>query len=158
MKNALNNEKGLSIAELLVSMVIIALIMVTGAPSYAKLRNSIYRSMTYEQIKLDLKRAKSMALAEGARSVLSIDNGNSNYTFGLDFPPYNSPAAADSVSFYTYFPENITLSSAETVVFNAQGQLIDSSEDLNETTITMKLDGTTFATLDLYASGFAVKQ
>lgn len=148
------DDSGFSIIEVISAIAISSILLAVVENSYSKISNSLNKSMTLEQIKSDFSRARSLALSKSGRVVLLIDNDNNSYSFGIDYAPFNSPAAADSNLFQTTFPKQISVVESETIIFGASGKLIDESGDNNQVDLDLKYNNVDFANLTVYLSGF----
>lgn len=152
------NQSGFSILETLIVILISSMTLIVSSPTYRKILSSIDKSMTLEQIKADFSRARSLALSRGGRVILSVDNDNNSYSFGIDYAPFSSPAVADLNLFETKIPEQISIVENETIIFSSSGKLIDADGNNNQVNVDLQREGVDFANLTVYLSGFVEKQ
>jgi len=155
-KQLIRTDSGVSLIDLMVSLVIAASLMAIALPGQSALHDSFNRGTALKQLQGDLRRARSEAVGSGTRTVLSIAPDGSTYEVGFDYQPYNSPPAMDIVTFRGILPNKITLASSIPIVFDPRGYAIDDSGANTQVTVELKEDGSTYTTGTIYAAGFMI--
>lgn len=155
----LDCERGFSLIEMLVSLVIMALMTAIAAPNFADLSASFDRMNARSNLLQDLKRAQAEALTKGCRGIFTIAVGGGSYSYGCDFLSYdtNSPPAYDVMSFEREMPTGVTISSDAQIIFNSRGQTVDENDVISTVTVSMtkSVDGSpeVFVTGTLMGTG-----
>lgn len=142
--------------ELLVTIVIGSIVALSAMPAYHELRSSIDRNAAVNQFEADLMRARTSARAEGARMILTINEGF-GYTFGIDRLPFNDPVSSDEKHFTTTIPLSVELETDGIIIFDSRGRLIDEDGALTQRTTSLSQTGEVFSEHTIYASGFVEK-
>ena len=153
VKNPLQSEAGYSVIEMVGVVSILSLLAVFAIPQVDVLMGSFDRQQARQQFALDIARARSEALAEGVRAVLSIDNDSESYSYGLDRLPFNSPSSADETMITTELPNGITIFLESDLVFDSRGYLIDSDGEFRTETVQLYHDGEEYCEVTVYAAG-----
>lgn len=151
MKFGLRSSSGFSLLEFLVTVTVFSLLTALAVPNLLDLSNSFARANAVKQLSFDINRTKSEALGQGARAILAI-NGDS-YTIGMDYLPYSSSGAADEILYRQVLPEHVTAESAQPVIFNPRGFLIDTSGSSTNTTISLTHRTEPYSALQVRAAG-----
>jgi len=151
--NLLRSEKGFSLSELIVTLCVAGIFMGIAVPSFSVLTKAQSKRAARESFEAFLKRAQATAMTRGARVILTSRSSGSYYTFGLDYPPYNTPVNPDSTSLRLYLPKNVSITTSQRIIFSSRGQLINSTGAANSSNINMSVGGSSFASATLYSTG-----
>ena len=145
---------GFSVLELLVVMTIFALLTTLALPQFVSLESTFARSDSLQRVEFDLRRAKSEALAAGARTVVSFDDRGQGYSIGFDYLPFNDPPAADEIFLNETLPSTISLNSeSSTIIFDSRGFLIDDAGSPTTVDISLVENGAEYGTASISATG-----
>ena len=134
-------------------MTILAVIASIAFPDYGELAASFNRQNALNQIEFDFRRARGEALSTGTRGIISFSSGGNVYSYGFDYVPYASPAAAESEEFRRELPANITVASDIPVLFDSRGYLVDVNGNLTTANLTLSYDGASFCTGSVLSTG-----
>ena len=120
---AKNSVSGISVIEVLVTLMIFSLISLIAVPGFAELQNSFNRNNAKKQLEFHVKRARTESITKGTRGILSTTSGG--YSFGFDYLPYSDPPIADEVLFSATLPHDITIFVNDNIIFDSRGTLVD---------------------------------
>ena len=148
----IQNQYGVSLLEIVVSLSVAFILSAVAIPNLPTLGDTYGRSATIQQFEFDLQRARSEAIAAGARCILSPLAGANGYSVGLDYVPYDPNLVPDEELYRRVFEKNVVLSMSDDLVFNSQGFLIDeTTEDLTTRKFSLKQHGRVFKTITVHA-------
>ena len=151
-KQVIRCQRGVSVLEVVVSLSIAFILSAIAIPNLPTLGDTYGRSSAIQQFEFDLQRARSEAMAAGARSILAPLAGANGYSIGLDYVPYDPNLVPDEELFRRVFEKNVVLSMGDDLVFNSQGFLIDeTTEDLTNESFALKQHGEAFETITVHA-------
>lgn len=151
-----SRQAGFTMIELVVTLSLLSIMMGLGYPSLAELRRSFVRNSAKQQLDFDIHRAKSEAVKVGARTVMTVSGGGSVYSLGYDYPPYNSPAAADSGQsiFVRNLPRSFSISLSQALIFDSRGYVVDGNGILSNVNTTLSDNGTAFLGATVFPTGY----
>uniref|UniRef100_A0A0A8KWP9 Putative membrane protein n=1 Tax=wastewater metagenome TaxID=527639 RepID=A0A0A8KWP9_9ZZZZ len=122
-------QRGISVIELLVTILISTILLGMAIPNFGELRRSMNKGTALRQLEGDLRRAHAASLSKGAHIIFSVEDGGA-YTVGIDYPPYNGGNGVDPVAdeelFTTELPQGFVLQLWNPVMFNSHGYVINS--------------------------------
>ena len=81
-KKGYRAQAGYTLIGTLVSVSIIVLLLAIAVPHADQLMSSYYRSKNSQQLLLDIRRARSEALSNGVRGIVSVSDSGDSYSFG----------------------------------------------------------------------------
>ncbi len=153
-------SRGFTAIELLVAIGLVGILTTFAWPELKALQSSYQRQDTRASFEFDLRRARAEAMSRGARAIITFAANGKSYSIGEDHLPYNTTSATpDSIMYSTRLPSStsIFLSSGNKIIFNSHGFLSDVSGIPRTVTmtVTLKVDGTAYATATLYPIGVA---
>lgn len=146
-------ELGFSALEVLVVLAITSIVLATALPDFHALTSSFNRRDSLDVLVSDLQRARSEAVAEGARTIVTVNAGTDGYVVGIDRVPYSVLENPDEVLFTRDFPANVNVGGVAQLIFDSRGYLVDASGTPTSATATITFDGDTYATVSAYSSG-----
>lgn len=133
------NQRGFSIVELVVSMVVLSILVDSALTEFKQLYDSINKRNAEVLVLQDLRYAQASTVEKGCRGIFTIASNGKSYTYGCDYVPYSSTVTADTNIYTRNLPSGITVSSDALIIFNSRGQVIDSSEALQTRYVTLKV-------------------
>jgi prepilin-type N-terminal cleavage/methylation domain-containing protein len=153
--NHLQKEKGFTVFELLVVLVLSTIFAATALQQYADMSASFNRQNGLRQLESDLRRARAEVVAAGARGVFTIASDGKSYSFGLDYIPFSEddPPESDSQMFRRVLPTDISLG-VTNLLYDSKGFLVD-ADDLTPTTQSMSLrfEGSEYCAVEISSIG-----
>lgn len=153
LKIQLQDDKGFSLTEIMVTLGLSMIFLMFAIPDYSQMSEAVNRRAAREVIDADIARARGTAIAEGARSIITISALNTGYTVGVDYLPYNNPPAADSLVFATQLPETVEISVSDTLVFDSRGYLVDATGTPTTQVLTLSQNGTMYQSGTVFSAG-----
>ena len=147
------SERGFSLSELIATLCVAGVLMAVAVPSFSALTKAQSKRAARESFEAFLKRAQTTAMTRGARVIITSQSAGTYYTFGMDYPPYNTPVNPDAISLRLYLPKNVSITSSNRIIFDSRGQLITSGGVPNSSNINMNISGTGYASGILYSTG-----
>ena len=151
-----SSENGFTVLEMLVAFAITLIVVSTALPRVQALLAVMNRSNAEVQIMQHIRWLQAKSVEEGCHGIFQISSDNKSYSLGCDYVTYSTSAtpAADTVFESYYLPNEITITSDASIIFNTRGQIIDYEGNLNTRTISMYHRGTLFQTGTIRATGF----
>jgi type II secretory pathway pseudopilin PulG len=146
-------EAGFSIFETVVVMAVVATFLSIGMHHFDDSASAFRRSESQRQFEADVRRARQEAVAKGSRVALIMEGGNTYYSVGFDYLPYEGAATVEETAFRTSLPDGITLTLSAPILFDSRGMLIQ--PDGSPTTIvgTFGQGGSTYCAATLFPNG-----
>jgi len=141
------------LVELLIVLLILTVILALAAPGVLAVINSYQRLTVQQQFRADVRRAKSEAILRGTRGILEVNPSGGEYSFGFDFIPYASPPELDMNSFVRRLPYGVTITPADTLIFDARGYLVDGSGNFTTQSYSLVQNGTSYTSATVYPTG-----
>ena len=146
--------KGFSAIEIIVTLVMVSILAAFAVPRFIEMNRSLGRGDAMSQVDFDLMRARSEALASGARTYFTLSNQGSRYSVSADYLPYSSSMSGDSTILNAELPSGISLSTSRQLVFDSRGFVIDEQGNPSSITITFRSDGAKFGSAVLSPTGY----
>lgn len=147
------SEAGHTLLELLIVFVLFGVLSESAVHGVVSLQKSIQRNTARQQVEFALRRARSEALANGSRAIVTVATDGNSFSIGLDAYPYSSTFAPDSTIFNARLPDGIALTTNHTIVFSSSGSLIDSNGSLTTITASLTDSDATFLSGTIYPIG-----
>ena len=154
------NEKGFTISELLVGMVIVSIIAASSIAFFSDLGPSFDRWNSNIHTLQDLRFAQTLAITEGCRVIVDIADDGKSYAIGCDYLDYDyvAPHDTDKVFLNRTLPDSITLTADTTIIFNPRGQCIEANGNLDSRSITLtSSDSDSFLNASILPTGVLVE-
>jgi len=150
-----SSEGGFSLANLLTTLALIAIIGALGLPQLAQLTKTFDRFNARQHLLEDLKRAQAETITEGCRGIVKIAADATSYTYGCDYLSYDATAdpIGDIVTFQRMLPEGIEVSGSSPIIFDSRGQSVDTDGIVNNVTLVLDYRGAAFASGALLGTG-----
>lgn len=145
--------RGMTIIELMATMAIMFSIGAAGTLSYTALTGSFKESASRNQFESDLNRAKNEALNQGTRVVVQMNDSGTSYTVGLDFLPFDDPAAIETTLFTRDLPSPVAISPATDLIFDSRAFSIDSTGLPASATLYLQDGGVNFSRFEVAVTG-----
>lgn len=124
----LSSQRGVSIIELIVTLLIAGILFAVAIPSFGEMRRSMNKGTALRQLDSDLRRAHATSLAKGAHVIFNTVPGV-GYTIGIDYAPYSGDAETnpepDEILYTTELPQGFSLTVWDPIMFNARGFVIN---------------------------------
>ena len=136
---------GYTLLEVLLTVLIFSVLLALAAPSMRELQGSVRRVGVERQLMSDLQRLRGDAGARGTRGVFTVLPGGESYAYGLDWLPFNRPAAVDGDGTLRTLPPGMAIEPEGTLIFDARGFLVDAEERPASASLTLSHDGYAFA-------------
>ena len=125
----LRRQSGISMVELLVTILISGLLFGMAIPNFGEMRRSMNKGTALRLLEGDLRRAHAASLSEGAHIIFNVQDGV-GYTVGIDYPPYSGGEGVnpepDETLFTTELPQGFSLQLWQPLMFNSHGYVINS--------------------------------
>jgi Tfp pilus assembly protein FimT len=148
------DQRGISVLELMVSLLILAIATTAGVSNFRSLQRSFAKDSAIKQIEFDIRRAKAEAVSRNVRGIIEIAPDGRNYRVGLDEFPFQSPPAIEVVLARRELPGATSISAADdNLYFGTRGFLTDDVNNPITGTIFFAIDGEEYATGTIYATG-----
>ena len=128
-KQLRKKQAGILSMEVIVAFGIFGSLMLMSTPYVEDLAGSFERRQAIVQFQSDLQYTRAKATEHGARAILDLQSGGTNYTIGIDSPPYSDPATADQVYNSKNFDGEVTATTSRTIMFDSRGFLVDINGD-----------------------------
>lgn len=139
--------------EVLTTMGLLSILSSLGLMSFRDMQSSFRKNDARYTLDADLRRARTEAIAEGGRSILTVTSGGKSYRVGLDQFPFSSVGTPDKVLFQRKLPDGIKLSTAQTVVFDPRGYLVDVTGNYTTTAVSLSQDGGAYFSATIFTTG-----
>lgn len=120
-------EQGVTLFEVLLAQLILLLMVSLAVPAYAVLQRSYEKELVKQQFASDIRYARERAYTNGAKSFIVIQPDSNFYTVGLDYLPYNVIPYEDTSDLIRTLATELSLYSDDTIIFNAEGVLVDAN-------------------------------
>ncbi len=146
-------DHGFTMMELVVVVCIVGLFFAIAIPAFPALTKANAKRATKEIFEADIMRARMIGLSRNARGVFTFSPQNTNYTFGIDYYPYNDPAASDETVFRTFLPFNCKVTPSAQIIFNSRGLATDVNGVYTSPSIVFATSDGTYSTGTLYPAG-----
>ena len=117
---------GMTLLEVLVVLALLGITTASMAGGLVEWRASLNRKEARSFLEFDIKRMRSEATGRGSRVLLTINEAGTAYEVGVDYAPFSDPPAQDLLLFTRVLPRDITIASAQTLMFDSRGFLVDS--------------------------------
>jgi prepilin-type N-terminal cleavage/methylation domain-containing protein len=151
-----NTNKGFSLLELMVALVITGTTAMVTIPYAVRTYDSMKKSNARQLVINDIKYARTQALKNGLRTLITLDSGNNSYKIGYDNIPYASTPVIETLLSQRKLGSGITLAFDKSIIFNSRGNLIGAGNTLQTVTISVYQNSLLFLTITLYPSGAMV--
>jgi len=132
-------QRGFTLANLLVTISILAISTAAALPQVSRLRATFNRMNAEAYLTQDLKRAQAESITQGCRGIFIIAPDGRSYSFGCDYLVYDTtvPPQPDNVTLRRKLPDNFLIQASQPIIFNSKGQTVDASGIISNTTITL---------------------
>ena len=143
LKDTMNNEHGLTLIEMVTTMVILAIVIVTAVPNFTVWRNNYQIRTESEHVLMDLLIARSSAIKNNNNVVVTFVEATNTYSILNDTNNNGSPNGGETLKTRTLennvqfgfagpnitdmdgnagVTEGVAMGATDVVTFNAQGQ------------------------------------
>lgn len=147
------SENGLGLTELIIGLVVFSILALIAIPTIPEVLGSLRRDQARQQLEFDLRRARTEAITEGARGIVTVAGDGASYTVGFDNVPYNNPVASDTVLLTRQLPDGITITASDSIIFDARGRAVDINGAMTTVTFGLSLHADLFQAATLYPVG-----
>lgn len=156
----ISGEKGFSVMELLVGMVIMSIVAYSSVAFFSDLGPSFDRWNANIYALQDLRYAQTLAVTEGCRVIVTIAVDGKSYSIGCDYLSYDysAPYIADQIFLNRDLPTTVTLTSDSTIIYNPKGQCVSATGDLASRSISLSSSTSgTFLTASILPTGVVIE-
>ena len=138
-KDTINSQRGVTIFELMMSIIVTAIIAYVAIPRFDELNVSMERMNVRKTLLLDLRRAQAETVTHGCRGIFTIAASQKSYSFGCDYLAYDPtvPPSPDMIIYNRTLPNHFYISSDDTIIFNSKGQITDELGFIDSRTVTL---------------------
>lgn len=137
----------------MVALSVGSILLAIGIPSVIELRASSMRYDARLQLESAVRRARSEAVAQGARSILRFSADGRGYSLGMDYLPYSETATEDIVASFETVPSRTAITLSSTAIFSSSGMLIDLAGDAASLTFELTYDGEAYCSGTIFSTG-----
>lgn len=155
IKKRKNSERGITLLDLLATLILSAVISSFGIPQLANLTKTFDRFNARSNLLQDLKRAQAETIMEGCRGIVSIAADGKSYSFGCDYLSYDTDPvpSPDDVRISRILPANVTITASGNIIFDSRGQSVDENYVLQNVTISLNGSEGAFASGTILGTG-----